>query len=67
MNHESANNGSRQSIDSIVITLQVVKPKDFVLLLEGARGFPRARNMQIEYGTHSAYYSMGARIKAAGA
>jgi len=67
MNHKSANNGSRKSTDSIVIRLKVVKPTDIGFTPRRGKRFSLARNIQIEYGAHSAYYSMGARIKASGA
>jgi hypothetical protein len=48
MYHESANNGSPQSTDRIVIRLQVVKPKELGFTPRRARGSPLERNMQIK-------------------
>ena len=66
MNHKSVNNGSRKNTDSIVIRLNVVKQKGLGFTPGRSRGFSVARNMQIEYGVHSAYHSMGARAKETG-
>jgi hypothetical protein len=58
MIHKSANNGSRQNTISIVKKLLVVKPTELDLTPRKGKIFPRARSMPIQYGAHTACYSM---------
>jgi hypothetical protein len=65
MNQENANNGSRVSIISIVARLKGVNQEAFFLYPGRATGFSLLQTMQIGYGSHTTYYSMGAGDKAA--
>jgi len=58
MNHERANNESRQKTISIVTRLLVVKLKELGLTPRKGKIFPRARSMPIEYGAHTDSYSV---------
>jgi hypothetical protein len=66
MNNERTNNGSRQSTINILTRLQVVKPTELSLIPRKGKYFPHARNMSIEYGAHTAYYSMSPGNKGPG-
>jgi hypothetical protein len=65
MNNESANKVSRDSTGGLVKKLQVVKQSNIGSI--PSEESPLVLRMQIEYWTHTAYYSMGTGDKAAGA
>ena len=66
MNKETANKGSRQSTINIVTSLQVAQPKDLGLTPRNVTNISFVRRMPIEYGTHTAYFKMGAGKKGLG-
>jgi len=66
MNHESANNSSRQNTISIVTRPHIVKPTDLGFTPRKARVFPGARNMPTGYATHTAHCWLSAGDKVAG-
>ena len=66
MNKETANKGSRQSTINIVTSLQVAQPKDLGLTPRNVTNISFVRRMTIEYGTHTAYFKMGAGKKGLG-
>jgi hypothetical protein len=61
------NTWSGVSVVSVVTGLKVVNGGALVLFPASARNFAVLKTMQIGYGAHKAYYSMGERDKAAGA
>jgi len=58
MNHKSGNNESRQSTNSIVKKLLVVKLTELGSTPRKGKIFSRARSIPIEYGAHTSCYSM---------